>query len=88
MGRKYPQVDDGDKTEISLKEKEPFWVACCDCGLTHKHEYSLKNNGKTLVVTISLAGRSTGQLRRHSKNKYIKNLKNILRKLSGRRQVV
>lgn len=49
---------------VQLKSKV-FVIACCDCGLVHRHELKVNKDGVFLVSHRE--NRSTGQLRRHGK---------------------
>jgi hypothetical protein len=62
---KYPQLADGQPIMIRLGD--PFYCACCDCGLVHKQIYQLTKwqDEVVLVARHWRDNRRTGQKRRY-----------------------
>lgn len=51
-----------------LVRKRGFRLACCDCGLVHVINFTVKKN-RDLMVHFTRDNRATGQIRRHLKPK-------------------
>ena len=60
MGVKYRRGEKGDKSIVPFEGVR--LVACCDCGLVHKHIYSVEN--KKIVQRVYRDNRATDGLRR------------------------
>jgi len=58
----YDQAWDGEW--FDLTGGFPFFLSCCDCGLVHKVEARIDENGK-IQLRLTQERRRTGQLRRH-----------------------
>ena len=54
-----------------IKPANNYKASCCDCGLVHTMEFAIdaKDN---VIFRVKRANRSSGQLRRHSKYKFVK----------------
>lgn len=60
MGVKYRKGEQGDKTVVPFEGMTK--VACCDCGLVHRHVYSVEN--KKIVQRTYRDDRATAGIRR------------------------
>lgn len=59
----YLNVVAGEWVQVNWRDNRD---QCCDCGLVHKVNYRLNENGK-LEVQVFREPRATGGARRHSK---------------------
>jgi hypothetical protein len=64
----YSQLAEG---EWETPPRKAYWMACCDCGLTHRMNFRLVKGkrGKIIQFRVFRDERATGQIRRHSQKK-------------------
>ena len=61
---KYPALEGW----INPPLNKPFKMLCCGCGLVHKIQFQIVDNGKHVLFKVDIDHRATGQARRWRKN--------------------
>lgn len=68
MKHRRERVLDGKWTRVIypvMRDKQPYRMACCDCGLVHDIEFWIEDD--TVAMRVSRNNRSTAAVRRHMK---------------------